>query len=54
MRLLVETETGDVGLLAISADDFAAHLLKVMPDDIDEVIDSLVANERSDRSPRRS
>jgi predicted nucleic acid-binding protein len=42
-RLRAETETADVGLLAMSADDFAAHLWELMPDDVDEVIKTLVA-----------
>jgi len=42
-RLRAETETADVGLLAMSADDFATHLWVLMPDDVDEVISTLVA-----------
>jgi hypothetical protein len=42
-RLRAETKTADVGLMAMSADDFAVHLWEVMPDDVDEVINLLVA-----------
>lgn len=42
-RLRAETETADIGLVAASADDFAARLWHLMPDEIDEVINSLVA-----------
>lgn len=42
-RLRAETATADIGLVAMSADDFAAHLWTLMPDDVNEVIDTLVA-----------
>jgi hypothetical protein len=42
-RLRGETETAAVGLVASSADDFAAHLWELMPDDVDAVIRTLVA-----------
>lgn len=48
-RLRAETEAADVGLLAMSADDFATHLWVLMPDDVDEVISTLVAK-RTKRS----
>ncbi len=42
-QLRAETETADVDLLAMSADDFATRLWRLMPDDVDEVIRMLVA-----------
>ena len=42
-RLRAETESADLGLLAMSADDFATHLWTLAPDDVDEVINTLVA-----------
>lgn len=42
-RLRAETESADLGLLAMSADDFATHLWTFAPDDVDEVISTLVA-----------
>lgn len=43
MKLRAETETADIGLLAMGADDFAAYLWELMPDDVGEVISGLVA-----------
>lgn len=42
-RLRAETETADVGLSGMSADHFAVHLWELMPDDVDVVINALVA-----------
>jgi predicted nucleic acid-binding protein len=42
-RLRTETTTADVGLVAMSADDFALHLWELMPNDVNEVIRTLVA-----------
>lgn len=42
-RLRAEIESADLGLLAMSADDFATHLWTVAPDDVDEIINTLVA-----------
>lgn len=42
-RLRAETESADLDLVAMSADDFAAHLWELMPDDVDEVINTVVA-----------
>lgn len=42
-RLRAETESADLGLLAMTADDFATHLWTLAPDDVDEVINTLVA-----------
>jgi predicted nucleic acid-binding protein len=42
-RLRAETESADVGLVALSADAFAAHLWELMPDDVDEVVNVLVS-----------
>ena len=41
-RLRAETGAADIGLLAMSADDFAAHLWELMPDDVGEVVHALV------------
>lgn len=41
-RLRDETWSADLGLVAMSADDFAAHLWELMPDDVDAVIRTLV------------
>lgn len=42
-RLRAEIEATDVGLVAMSADDFAAHLWELVPNDVDSVISTLVA-----------
>ncbi len=42
-RLRAETESADLGLLAMSADDFATHFWTLAPDDVDEVVNTLVA-----------
>lgn len=42
-RLRAETEAADIGLLAMSADDFAVHLWRLMPEDVDDLIGTLVA-----------
>ena len=42
-RLRAETKTAGIDLVAMSADDFAVHLWDLMPDDVNEVINTLVA-----------
>lgn len=42
-RLRAETQAAGVGLLAMSADDFAGHLWTLMPEDVNEVISTLAA-----------
>jgi len=42
-RLRAETESTDISLEAMSADDFAGYLWELMPCDVDEVITTLVA-----------
>ncbi|MEZ5350943.1 MAG: PIN domain-containing protein [Microthrixaceae bacterium] len=42
-RLRAEIEDADIGLAAMSTDDFATHLWTLMPDDVTEVINTLVA-----------
>lgn len=42
-RLRSETEDADIGLVAMSADGFVAHLLELVPDDVEAVITTLVA-----------
>ena len=42
-RLRAETETADVALVSMSADDFAIHLWDAMPQEVDEVIRTLAA-----------
>lgn len=42
-RLRAEIGDADIGLAAMSADDFATHLCTLMPDDVTEVINTLVA-----------
>lgn len=42
-RLRAETEDADIDLVAMSADGFGAHLWELMPDDVGEVIRTLVA-----------
>lgn len=42
-RLRAGTEAAAIHLVPMSADDFAAHLAEVMPDDVDEVVNTLVA-----------
>lgn len=42
-RLRSEAESAGLGLLAMSADGFAGHLWTLMPDDVNETIDTLVA-----------
>lgn len=42
-RLRAEIEDADIGLAAISADDFATRLWTPLPDDVTEVINTLVA-----------
>ena len=42
-RLRAETENSDIGLVAMSADDFATRLWALMPHDVNEVISTLVA-----------
>lgn len=41
--LRAETEASDITVLAMSADDFAAHLWELVPGEVDEVINLLVA-----------
>jgi hypothetical protein len=42
-NLRAETETANIDLVATTADDFAVRLWDLMPDDIDEVVNTLVA-----------
>lgn len=43
VSIVVTNETAGVGLLAMSADDFAGHLWTLMPDDVNETISALAA-----------
>lgn len=42
-RLRAETKDSDIGLVAMSGDDFATRLWALMPHDVNEVISTLVA-----------
>lgn len=42
-RLRSETEEAEIDLVPMSADDFAAHLFELMPDDVEAVMNTLVA-----------
>ncbi len=42
-RLRAETESAEIDLAAMSADDLATHLWELWPDDVDAVINTLVA-----------
>ena len=41
-RLRSETEEAEIDLVPLSADEFAVHLLELMPDDVEGVITTLV------------
>lgn len=42
-RLRSETSEAEIGMEPMSGDDFAAHLLRLVPDDVDEVLSTLAA-----------
>lgn len=45
-RLRAETATAAINLVPMSADDFAAHLLQLVPHDVDDVLNALAAKRK--------